>query len=71
MRPLISIAAIAVVIVSMALVENVRSQLYLGLLSVAVVMAAYAVKQRVARRDRSSGRFTREREAAPAESASR
>jgi GABA permease len=40
-----AIAAIGVVIVSMALVEKVRSQLYLGLLSVAVVLVAYFIKR--------------------------
>jgi GABA permease len=39
-----AIAAIGVVIASMALVEDVRSQLWLGLLSVVVVLGAYAIK---------------------------
>jgi GABA permease len=62
-----AIAAIGVVIVSMALVESVRSQLYLGLLSVGVVLTAYFIKQRVAagRPGGGEGRFTRERETAP------
>jgi GABA permease len=42
-----TIGAIGVVIVSMALVEDVRSQLWLGLLSVGAVLAAYFVKSRV------------------------
>ncbi|MDA0137434.1 amino acid permease [Solirubrobacter sp. CPCC 204708] len=42
-----AIAAIGVVIASMAFVEDVRSQLWLGLLSVGVVLAAYFVKSRV------------------------
>ncbi len=41
-----AIVAIGVVIVSMALVEKVRSQLWLGLLSVAAVMVAYVLKSR-------------------------
>ncbi len=40
-----AITAIGVVIVSMALVKDVRSQLWLGLLSVAVVLGAYFVKR--------------------------
>ena len=62
-----AIAAIGVVIVSMALVESVRSQLYLGLLSLGVVLAAYFIKQRVSGGDRpgGEGRFTRERKTAP------
>jgi GABA permease len=40
-----AIAAIAVVIASMAFVSDVRSQLWLGLLSVAVVLGAYGVKR--------------------------
>jgi GABA permease len=44
-----AIAAIAVVIGSMATVEDVRSQLWLGLLSVAVVLAAYALRMRLGR----------------------
>ena len=39
-----AIAAIGVVIASMAFVADVRSQLWLGLLSVAVVLVAYAIK---------------------------
>ena len=42
-----TIAAIVVVIGSMAFVGDVRSQLWLGLLSLAVVLAAYAVKRLV------------------------
>src|SRR3954470_9368902 len=42
-----TIAAIVVVIGSMAFVGDVRSQLWLGVLSVAVVMAAYFVKRSV------------------------
>jgi GABA permease len=57
-----AIAAIGVVIVSMALVESVRSQLYLGLLSLGVVLAAYFIKQRFSRDDEGGGRFTRERD---------
>jgi GABA permease len=63
-----AIAAIGVVILSMALVESVRSQLYLGLLSLGVVLAAYFIKQRVAAGrpgGGGEGRFTRERETAP------
>jgi GABA permease len=41
-----AIAAISVVIASMAFVADVRSQLWLGLLSVAVVLGAYAIKSR-------------------------
>jgi GABA permease len=41
-----AIAAIGVVIVSMALVEDVRSQLWLGLVSVGVVLGAYFLKSR-------------------------
>jgi GABA permease len=41
-----AIAAIVVVIGSMATVEEVRSQLWLGLLSVAVVLGAYAARRR-------------------------
>jgi GABA permease len=41
-----AIAAIGVVIASMAFVEDVRSQLWLGLVSVAVVMGAYVIKSR-------------------------
>lgn len=60
-----AIAAIAIVIGSMAFVSDVRSQLYLGLLSVAVVLAAYAIKRRVrSERPPSSGRFERERDPA-------
>jgi GABA permease len=55
-----AIGAIGVVIVSMALVESVRSQLYLGLLSVAVVLAGYFIKQRVAGDEPGRTRFTRE-----------
>ena len=39
-----TIAAIGVVIASMAFVSDVRSQLWLGLLSVGVVLLAYVVK---------------------------
>src|SRR3954454_2582514 len=42
-----TIAAIVVVIASMAFVGDVRSQLWLGLLSVGVVLAAYFVKRSV------------------------
>ena len=41
-----AIAAIGVVIASMAFVDDVRSQLWLGLLSVGVVLVAYFVKSR-------------------------
>jgi GABA permease len=70
-----TIAAIVVVIGSMAFVSDVRSQLYLGLLSVAVVLGAYFAKSAVqkSRGDAGlggptgSGRFStredREREA--------
>lgn len=52
-----AIGAIGVVIASMALVEDVRSQLWLGLVSVGVVLAAYVVKSRVqdARGDSGEG----------------
>jgi GABA permease len=62
-----AIAAIAVVIGSMAFVADVRSQLWLGLLSVGVVLLAYWAKSA---RQRSRGvpvdarRFARERDAA-------
>ena len=59
-----AIAAIGVVIVSMALVEKVRSQLYLGLLSVGVVLLAYFIKQRVSSSPPGSGRFERSEERA-------
>jgi GABA permease len=45
-----AIAAIVVVIGSMATVEEVRSQLWLGLLSVAVVLVAYRVRRAVGER---------------------
>ena len=48
-----AIAAIAVVIGSMAFVEDVRSQLWLGLLSVAVVAVAFLIKN--ARSDAGEG----------------
>src|SRR3954454_6422814 len=54
-----TIAAIVVVIASMAFVDDVRSQLYLGLLSVAVVLAAYGLKSRGAGDPAGKGRFTR------------
>ena len=41
----LAIVAIAVVIASMAFVEDVRSQLWWGLASVAVVLIAYAIKR--------------------------
>ena len=41
------VAAIVVVIGSMAFVADVRSQLYLGLLSVAVVLGAFWLRQRL------------------------
>jgi L-asparagine transporter-like permease len=47
-----TIAAIGVVILSMALVADVRSQLWLGLLSLGVVLAAYFIKSA---RQRSRG----------------
>jgi GABA permease len=50
-----TIAAIVVVIASMAFVADVRSQLWLGLLSVAVVVAAYFVKERVSAREDAGG----------------
>ena len=64
-----AIAAIGVVILSMALVESVRSQLYLGLLSLGVVLAASFIKQRFSagRPGDGEGHFTRERETAPAQ----
>jgi GABA permease len=59
------IAAIVVVIASMALVDDVRSQLWWSLGSLAVVLGAYAVRSRVggAPPERSP-RFAREEEAA-------
>jgi GABA permease len=65
-----TIAAIGVVIASMAFVSDVRSQLWLGLLSLGVVLAAYFVKHRVAGDAppaREDARFERtaEREEAP------
>ena len=59
-----AIAAIGVVIVSMAFVEKVRSQLWLGLLTVGVVLVAYFIKQRVSGSPPGSGRFTRSEERA-------
>ena len=55
-----AIAAIGVVIASMAFVEDVRPQLWLGLLSVAVVLGAYWIKsrRRPARGDAGPGRFS-------------
>ena len=47
-----TIAAIGVVIASMAFVADVRSQLWLGLLSVGVVLVAYSIKSRRAARAR-------------------
>src|SRR4051812_21395086 len=70
-----TIAAIGLVIASMALVDDVRSQLWLGLLSVAVVLGAYAVRRRTAGGDAGAGRgrFARrgERQGDPARAASR
>jgi len=65
-----AIAAIGVVIASMALVADVRSQLWLGLLSLGVVLAAYFAKsaRQNARGDSGEGgrgRFSREADAAP------
>ncbi|MDA0162757.1 amino acid permease [Solirubrobacter ginsenosidimutans] len=66
-----TIAAIVVVIGSMAFVDDVRSQLYLGLLSVAVVLAAYWLKSRRggAGEPAGEGRFTRESDRSPERSA--
>lgn len=52
-----AIAAISVVIASMAFVADVRSQLWYGLVSVAVVLLAYVIKSRVqdARGDAGEG----------------
>jgi GABA permease len=49
---MVVIAAILVVIGSMAWVQDVRSQLYLGLVSLAVVLAAYLLRARLGRRER-------------------
>jgi GABA permease len=60
------IAAIAVVIASMALVDDVRSQLWWSLGSLAVVLGAYFVRARVGGDHAPrQGRFTREKEPAP------
>ena len=60
------IAAIVVVIGSMAFVDDVRSQLWWSLGSLAVVLGAYALRARLGGTDRPrEGRFTREKEPAP------
>src|SRR3954453_20548831 len=56
----VAIAGISVVIVSMALVKDVRSQLWWGIASVAVVLLAYAIKRsRTAGEPPREGRFAR------------
>ena len=55
----LAIAGMIGIVVAMALVEKVRSQLYLGLLSVGVVLLAYFIKQRVSSSPPGSGRFER------------
>jgi GABA permease len=60
------IAAIVVVIGSMAFVDDVRSQLWWSLGSLAVVLGAYALRARVGGDHAPrQGRFTREKEPAP------
>jgi GABA permease len=64
-----TIAAIGVVIASMAFVSDVRSQLYWGVASLAVVLVAYAIKRSAQPDDAGlgGGRFSeRERERDPA-----
>jgi len=61
-----AIAAIGVVIVSMAFVSDVRMQLWLGIASVAVVLLAYQVRRRKGGDAVGERRFTRDREADPA-----
>jgi GABA permease len=64
-----TIAAIGVVIASMAFVSDVRSQLYWGVASVAVVLVAYAIKRSRQPDDAGlgGGRFSeRQRERDPA-----
>jgi GABA permease len=60
------IAAIVVVIGSMALVDEVRSQLWWSLGSLAVVLGAYALRaRRGGHHEPREGRFAREKEPAP------